>query len=140
MNKAQAILEAITTGLPEIKQALSSDWPSFVQQLQAQADRFQAVSTQVALDQAANQFLGLFIVDEWVRDIIRPLIAKPPGERYYLQHQEPPKVIELSTVANRFYLLASHADEVAEGTRLEELSQNKAAPSKKASPEKGTTE
>lgn len=123
MNKAQSILEAITIGLPKIKQVLASDWPLFAQRLQAQADRFRDISDPAALDQAANQFLGLFIVDERVIDIIRPLIAKPPGEKHPLQYREPSESGELSTVANIFYLLASHPDDVAEGVLLEDIAE-----------------
>lgn len=139
MSRAQKILEAIVEGLPAIKQALGADWPAFSQKLQAQAKRFRAVTEPTAMDRAANQFLGLFIGDERVRNIIRPLIATPPSDRHRLQHEEPRETSELSTIANRFYLLARHPDEVAEGVSPEELAKKADSSTQAASKtDKGT--
>ncbi len=117
MQKTLSILNMLITHLPEIKEALGERWLDFVSKMRAQATSFENLTDETALIDAANQLLGIFVLDETVVEVItRPTHTKESitTTRHYLDHRVPPQSIDLQTVANRFYMLCQEPDKVIE--------------------------
>jgi hypothetical protein len=140
MQKALSILAMLEAHLPDIKQALGTGWPALAGQVQTRASSFQNLANEQALVQAANQLLGLLIKDETAREILtRPGEGGSSSQRIALDRREPPKVIRLETIANRFYLLCSQIDKVADSSLDEVVAEDnrKRAASSKREPGRG---
>jgi hypothetical protein len=117
IQEASINLTLLTTCLPEIRQRLGQDWPAFAYEMRAQAMLFVNPTDEVALDEAVNQLLGLFLDGGTVEEII----TRPDAMK-----RRPDPIaddVSLQTIANRFYLFCQKADELIEKGALEELSE-----------------
>lgn len=112
IQKASINLTLLTTCLPEIKQKLGQDWPNFAHKMRQQAILFEHPVNEVALYEAINQLLGLFLDG----GIVEEIITRPDA----IKRRPHPITddVSLQTIANRFYLLCEKTDEFIEQAKV----------------------
>jgi hypothetical protein len=129
MQTTVAMLAVVTTCLPEIQRTLGqARWPAFADRLRGFAATFQDLASEADLTRAVDELMGFLYEDEQVSDLITEIELADVdtrwlfGDRHHPSNREPPPVIvKLDTVANRFFLLCEHADLIAAGDTLDEI-------------------